>query len=167
MIKVNRTMVVLLSILFLCALIPAVTVLAQTIEMRYASHYAPTHPYSVADQKWIEKIEKETKGRVKIKPYWNGTLVSGRESMRELKKGVADIAFITPIYEKSGVDLTKALLDFFKDSDPSVNARIYWELFNKFPEIQKEYDGMRILAVNVGSPMFLMTSKSLSELLRI
>ena len=158
---VRKGMVALLSVMFLFALIPALTIVAQAqvIELRYASPYPPAHPYSIADQKWIEKIEKETNGRVKIKPYWNGTLISSRESMREVAAGVADIAFVTPIYEKSGVDLTKAILDFFADSNPEVNAKIYWELFNKFPEIRKEYDAVKILAVNVGIPMYLMTSK--------
>jgi TRAP-type C4-dicarboxylate transport system substrate-binding protein len=161
MVKVRRAMVVLLGVMFMCALIPALTVTAQAqvMELRYASPYAPAHPYSLADQKWIEKIEKETNGRVKIKPYWNGTLISSRESMTEVAKGVADIAFVTPIYEKSGVDLTKAILDFFADSDPKVNAKIYWELYAKFPEIRKEYDKVKILAVNVGIPMYLMTNK--------
>jgi TRAP-type transport system periplasmic protein len=158
MVKVMRVMVVLLGVMFVSALIPTLTE-AQVIELRYASPYAPAHNYSLADLAWIAKIEKETNGRVKFKPYWNGTLISSRESMTELSKGVADVAFVTPIYEKSGVDLTKAILDFFTDSNPEVNAKIYWELYNKFPEIRKEYDKVKILAVNVGTPMFLMTSK--------
>lgn len=161
MAKVRSLMVVLLGMMFLFALVPAflTTAQAQTIELRYASPYAPQHPYSLADQKWMAKIEKDTNGKVKFKPYWNGTLISSRESMTELSKGVADVAFVTPIYEKSGVDLTKAILDFFSDSDPKYNAKIYWELYNKFPEIRKEYDRVHILAVNVGIPMYLMTSK--------
>ena len=161
MVKVRKAMLVLAGVMFLCALVPAltVTVQAQVMELRYASPYAPTHPYSLADQAWIAKVEKETNGKVKIKPYWNGTLISSRESMTEVSKGVADIAFVTPIYEKSGVDLTKAILDFFADSDPKVNAKIYWELYAKFPEIRKEYDRVKILAVNVGIPMYLMTNK--------
>ena len=83
--------------------------------------YANIHPYSIADQHWIDKIAKETNGRVKIKPYWNGTLISSRESMREIAKGVADIGFVTPIYEKSGVDLTKATIDFYAGSAPEIN----------------------------------------------
>jgi len=161
MIKVKKTMAVLIGAMLLFVAIPAVTVMAQSnvIELIYASQYAPTHPYSVADLKVFEKIEKETKGAVKFKPYWNGTLISGRESMSELTKGVSQMAFVTPIYEKSGVDLTKAILDFFADSDPTVNAKIYWELFKKFPEIRKEYEKVHILAVTVGIPMYLMTTK--------
>ncbi|HEX2966599.1 MAG TPA: TRAP transporter substrate-binding protein DctP [Syntrophorhabdaceae bacterium] len=161
MAKARNVMAVLLGVMFLFALVPVFTTTAQgqTFELRYASPYAPAHFYSIADQKWMAKIEKETNGKVKFKPYWNNTLISGRESMTELANGVADVAFVTPIYEKSGVDLTKAILDFFTDSNPDVNAKIYWELYNKFPEIRKEYDRVKILAVNVGIPMYLMTSK--------
>jgi TRAP-type C4-dicarboxylate transport system substrate-binding protein len=151
----------LLGLVCICIFTLSTITFAQdkVIELRYASQYAPTHPYSMADLKWIEKIEKETNGRVKIKPYWNGTLISGRESMRELATGVADIAFVTPIYEKSGVDLVKAMVDFYKDSDPMVMSRIYWELYNKFPEIRKEMESVKILALNCGIPMSLMTVK--------
>lgn len=160
--KRNKAMVVFLGVVLMCALIPGMkelTAQEKPIELTYATHYANIHPYSVADQHWIEKIEKETNGRVKIKPYWAGTLISGRESMRELSKGVADIAFITPIYERSGVDLTKAILDFFRGSAPEVNLKIFWELYNKFPELRKEYENVKVIAVNIGSPMRLMTTK--------
>jgi TRAP-type C4-dicarboxylate transport system substrate-binding protein len=129
------------------------------IELTYATFYAPIHPFSLADQHWIAKIEKETNGRVKIKPYWAGTLISGRESIRELSKGVADIAFITPIYEKSGVDLTKAMVDFFRGSRPEVGVKIYWELYNQFPELRKEFESIKLIAAHAGTPMSLMTIK--------
>jgi TRAP-type C4-dicarboxylate transport system substrate-binding protein len=96
---------------------------------------------------------------VKIKPYWAGILISGRESVTELSKGVADIAFITPIYEKSGVDLTKALVDFYRGSNPEVNVKIYWELYNKFPELRKEYERVKLLCAHSNAPMSLMTVK--------
>jgi TRAP-type transport system periplasmic protein len=145
----------------ICIFILSTITFAQdkVIELGYATQYAAAHPYSLADLKWIEKIEKETKGWVKIKPYWNGTLISGRESMRELAAGVADIAFVTLIYEKSGVDLTKTMVDFYKDCDPMIMSKIYWELSNKFPEIRKEMESVKILALNCGIPMSLMTAK--------
>lgn len=137
----------------------------KVIELKYASLYMPTHPYSVADLHWIEKIEKESKGRVKIKPYWAGTLVSARETTREIAKGVADIGFITPIYEKSGVDLTKTILGAFRGvPDERINIRVWWEIFNKFPELQKEFESVKVLAVNVASPMFLMSTKPVRSL---
>ena len=75
--RANHVMVLLLGVLFLWALMPAgmeVGAQEKPIELTYASQYANIHPYSLADQHWIAKIEKETNGRVKIKPYWAGTL---------------------------------------------------------------------------------------------
>lgn len=158
--KANKVMVVFLGVVFLWTLMLTVIEAGaqeKPIELTYATQYANIHPYSIADQHWIAKIEKETNGRVKIKPYWAGTLISGRESVRELSKGVADIAFITPIYEKSGVDLTKALVDFFRGSAPEVNVKIYWELYNKFPELRKEYESVKLLCAHSNAPMSLMT----------
>jgi TRAP-type transport system periplasmic protein len=157
----SKVMVGFMCLVFTWVLIPGVTVFAQNkpTELRYASPFPPAHPYSIADQKWFEKIEKETNGRVKIKPYWNGTLISGRESMREVVKGAADIAWIGPVYERSGVDIAKGTLDFFRYSSPEANIKIFWELFEKFPELRKEYDGLKILAVDVGAPLRLMTTK--------
>jgi TRAP-type C4-dicarboxylate transport system substrate-binding protein len=160
--KANQARVLFLGAVFLATLMLAVVeVRAQEkpIELTYASQYANIHPYSIADQHWIAKIEKETNGRVKIKPYWAGTLISSRESMREIEKGVADIGFVTPIYEKSGVDLTKAIIDFFFGSAPEMNLKIFWDVYDKFPELRKEYETLKIVAVNVGAPMYLMTTK--------
>jgi len=53
--------------------------------------------------------------------------------MREIAKGAADIGFVTPIYEKSGVDLTKAIIDFFGGSTPENNLKIFWDVYNAFP----------------------------------
>jgi len=160
--KRNKVMAAFLGVVLMCALLSGMNELAaqeKPIELTYATFYAPTHPFSIADQHWIAKIEKETNGRVKIKPYWAGTLISGKESIRELSKGVADIAFITPIYERSGVDLTKAILDFFRGSRPEVNVKIFWEIFNKFPELRKEFESIKLIAAHAGTPMCLMTIK--------
>ena len=43
---------------------------ADPIELSYGGLWPPTHPMSVAAKLWMEKIERETQGRVKIKPFW-------------------------------------------------------------------------------------------------
>jgi TRAP-type C4-dicarboxylate transport system substrate-binding protein len=160
--KAERVRVVLLGVVLMCGVTVGMHEVAaqeKPIELTYASPYAPIHPFSLADQHFFAKIDKETKGRVKFKPYWAGTLISGRESIRELSKGVADVAFITPIYEKSGVDITKAMTDFFRGSAPEVNVKIYWELYNKFPELRREFESVKLIAAHAGTPMRLMTTK--------
>ena len=77
----------------------------QTITLTYGSPFPKVHPASMADMKWIEKIKEETNGRVQIKPFWGGSLVSVREAFDEITQGVADIGSISLNYSPAGFDL--------------------------------------------------------------
>ena len=73
----------------------------QTI-LTYASPYPPGHPFSRADLAWIAAVEKASGGRLRIRPFWAGALLSSEQSMEEIRHGVADIGLITPIYARGG-----------------------------------------------------------------
>jgi TRAP-type transport system periplasmic protein len=135
------------------------------MELKYGTFYPPESPFSLADQRWIERIEKETDGKVRIKPYWSGTLTSVRGNVQEVAKGIADIAFITPIYERSGFDLMKALIGFFWGSpSDKLNMKIYWELWDKFPDVRKEFESVKALALTGSTPMYFMSTKPVRTL---
>ena len=127
----------------------AMAVSEGVIELKYGSRYPQTHPYAVADQHWIEKIEKETNGRVKIKPYWAETLLTYKDSIDGVAKGTVDIGSIT-LFE-TGLDLTKALIGYFWGSpSDKLNIKIYWELWDKFPELRKEFERVKLLGCTAG-----------------
>ncbi|HSG35656.1 MAG TPA: ABC transporter substrate-binding protein, partial [Sphingomonadaceae bacterium] len=65
-------------------------------ELTYATPYPPSHPFSRADQRWIDFVESRSGGGLKIRPIWSGALLSSDMSMEELRHGVADIGLITP-----------------------------------------------------------------------
>ncbi len=135
------------------------------IELKLAGIMPPNHAHSVAAQHWIEKIEKETNGRVKIKAYWAGTLISPREGYLEALKGVADIVQFSPAYEKSGLDLIRAQAGFYQ-SAPSEEAevKIFWQLWEKYPELRRELQGVKLLGVFMAAPLRLMTVKPVKSL---
>jgi TRAP-type C4-dicarboxylate transport system substrate-binding protein len=164
----KKVMILFLGLGLIWTLIPALkTTVAseEVIELKYGTQYPPTHSYSIADQHWIEKIEKETNGRVKIKSYWAGTLIGNINNMGDVAKGIVDIGFITPVFEKSGVDLTKALIGYFWGSPSDrLNMKIFWELWDKFPELQKELERVKLLAITGASPMRLMSVKPVRTL---
>lgn len=140
----------------------------QPIQLTYATMWPSNHPYSVGDQRWFEWIEKETKGAVKIKPYWAGTLVSAKESMTEATSGVADIVCISPIYEKAGIDMTRAQTGFYQGSHSgATQLKIFWSIWNKFPELRNEYKNMKVLALSAVTSLRLMSKtpvRSLADL---
>ncbi len=90
---------------------PSVTVLV------YASPYAPTHPFSRADQTWMRVGRSAFGGTLRIRPYWSGALLSSEHSMAELRHGVADIGLITPIYARGGAHLIRAQAGFYGGLD--------------------------------------------------
>jgi TRAP-type transport system periplasmic protein len=135
------------------------------IELKFASIWAPAHAFGVAEQHWIDKMEKETNGRVKIKAYWAGTLISPREGLLEATKGVADILSISPAYEKTGLDLVRAQAGFYQGaSSEDAELKIFWQLWEKYPEIRRELQGVKLVGADVAAPLRLMTTKPVNSL---
>lgn len=129
---------------------------AAEFNFTYASPYSPTHPYGAADVAWIERIKEQTGGRVEITPFWGRSLISSREGVDELAAGIADLAYIAPIYASSGYELTRntpALFYGFADAGKVLD--VYLDLWEKYPQFTKEMEGVHVLGFNVGTPMHL------------
>jgi TRAP-type C4-dicarboxylate transport system substrate-binding protein len=89
---------------------------------------------------WIEKIEKDTQGRVKIKPFWAGALFRPRQSAMELGKGVADIGDFSGAYASKGFDFEKSMrMAFWGVNDRHLARKVYYEVMAKYPELEKEF----------------------------
>ncbi|MFC7703801.1 TRAP transporter substrate-binding protein [Plastorhodobacter daqingensis] len=135
----------------------AAPLVAAEFELSYSTTYSPTHPYGMADEEWIARIRDQTDGRVNITPFWGGALINSREGVDELEAGVADIAFISPIYASSGYDLSRLTPQFFYGYDDALEVlEVYRALWEEYPQFAQELSGVKVLAYNVGTPMHLM-----------
>lgn len=131
--------------------------LAAEFELTFSTTYSPTHPYGAADEQWIERIHEQTDGRVKITPFWGGALINSREGIDELNAGVADIAYIAPIYASSGYDLNRITPQFFYGYGDALEVLdVYLGLWEEYPQYAEELEGAQVLGYNVGTPMHLM-----------
>jgi len=166
--KICATIGFLSAIFFVVTiLLPSLTAAQQDkdIELRYGSPWGPDHPFSVVDKKWIAKIEQETKGKVKIKPYWSGVLFSGKDGgVDELMSNVVDIGFIIPAYSKAGFALAKDMYFFTYGANQDTGRLIYKELRTKFPEIDAEYKTVKVLAYTSGINHDLNTRKPIRKI---
>lgn len=121
-------------------------------ELTYATPYSPGHPFSKADQAWIDYIEKNSGGAIRIKPLWSGALLSSDMSMEELRHGVADIGLITPIYIRGGTHLIRIQSGFYSGVDSMESqVALYRCLAEVHPQIARELEGLKVLAVQGGS----------------
>lgn len=135
-------------------------------ELSYATPYSPNHPFSRADQTWIEFVEERSGGRIRILPSWSGALLSSDMSMEELRHGVADIGLITPIYAKGGTHLIRIQSGFYSGAlDMGQQVSLYRCILAAEPEMAREVDGLKILAVQGGTlPGIITTNRPVRTL---
>ena len=146
--RVGKGILLLIAVCFIALALPGVTTAqqAKVIELAYGTPYSPDIPYSVVDKRWMAKIEKETRGQVKFKPYWGGAVIGGnKDAAEELAQGATDIAFVNPTTSRSGFQICKASQLFFYGANLEVGGKVFKELLTKFPEIEKEYKGLKVL----------------------
>jgi len=132
----------------------------EVIKLTFGGLYPPTHPFSLATQAWIEKIEEETDGRVVIFPFWAGALYGPRDSATELGKGVADIGDFSGAYAPAGFDFEKSFRMVFWGVDDRVLARkVYDEVGAKYPELEAEFTdaNIKVMAYASVPPYHLIT----------
>ena len=132
----------------------------------YASPYAPSHPFSRADQIWMAHVEAASGGSLRIRPVWSGALLSSEHSMTELRHGLADIGLITPIYTKGGTHLIRIQSGFYSGiTTMSGQLALYRCLQQASPQFDTEMQGLRVLAVQGGSlPGIITVSRQVNTL---
>jgi len=130
-------------------------------ELTYATPYPPSHPFSRADQRWMDWVEAESDGRLVIRPIWSGALLSADMSMTELRHGVADIGLITPIYVRGGAHLLRIQTGFYSGAN-SVEAQValYRCLEREVPQVTRELQGLKVLAVQGGLLPGILTRRT-------
>jgi len=145
------------SILAIAIATSGLPAVAAEINLTYASPYTEAHPYGAADAEWIARIEKESQGRVDITPYWGRTLITSREGVDELAAGVADMAYVAPIYARSGYDMNRLTPGmFYGFTDPKKVLNVYLGLWEEFPVFAEELTGIHVVGFNVGTPMHVL-----------
>lgn len=132
----------------------------------YATPYAPSHPFSQADQVWMDFVSERSDGSLRIIPSWSGALLSSEHSMIELRHGLADIGLITPIYVKGGVHLIRIQSGFYSGIT-TIDSQI--DLYNCMAShdsrFAEEVAGLKVLAIQGGSlPGIVTANKPVTSL---
>lgn len=133
---------------------------ADVTELVYATPYAPSHPFSRADQDWMAFVEQRSGGSLKIVPSWAGALLSSEHSMLELRHGVADIGLITPIYVKGGAHMIRMQSGFYIGTTTMpAQLALYRCMESSSEQFDEEMAGLKILAIQGGSLPGLITTQ--------
>jgi len=145
--------------LFLMMVIPTLAQ-AQPIEFKVYYHGAPTGGQSLFYQDWIKQVEKATGGRVKMSYFPGAILGQPTEAYEMIKSGVIDIACIVQGLFPNRFPLSDVVqLPFLGLPSAEVGSRIFWELYEKFPQIKTEYPDVKMLTLYTDAPTPIGTRK--------
>jgi TRAP-type C4-dicarboxylate transport system substrate-binding protein len=113
-----------------------------------------------AMQPWLKQIEDATNGRVKFEIYDAQTLCKGTDAWEALKGGVADVAWCFHGYWAGMTTLADVIslpaLDFESAEQAS---GVLWQLYEKYPSIQKQFADNHVLLTWTSNPYFLITTE--------
>lgn len=109
---------------------------------------------------WAKQVEKATNGKVKIQIYFSQTLTKGKDTWEATKNGITDIGWcfhgywpgLTPL-----ADVVSLPALPFKTAEKG--SEVLWKLYEKYPEIQKEFSANKILLLYTSNPYILITTK--------
>ncbi|NWG02630.1 MAG: TRAP transporter substrate-binding protein [Syntrophaceae bacterium] len=135
--------------------------LAQVIKLTLADQnpqtgWGPVH----ALQPWVKKVEDATKGKVKIEVYYSQTLAKGPDIWNAVKSGIADMGWCFHGYWPGMTPLSDVIsLPALPFTTGEKGSEILWKLYEKFPEIQKEFQDVKPLMLWTSHPYLLITTK--------
>ncbi len=129
---------------------------AQVIKLRLADQNPPQGWGPVnALQPWIKKVEAATKNRVKIEVYPSQTLCKGPDTWNSVKSGVADIGWCNHGYWPEMTPLFEAItLPALPCRSSEHGSGVLWQLYEKFPSIQKEFKDVHPILIWTSPPRF-------------
>lgn len=138
--------VFILGVLF-CILIPP-CLAAKTIDLRFAQPFSPKHVMqTLIFEPWAKKIESMSKGKVKVTFFSGGALGKTSDHFDLTEKGIADIAYALQDYTPGRFPLTSVFELPFMISSAEKTSVAIWKTFEKYPELQREYAKVKVLAL--------------------
>jgi len=156
----KRGILMVFGSIFLAFLLVA-PAMAQVTTLKLADQnpqtgWGPVH----ALQPWAKKVEDATKGKVKIEIFPSQTLAKGPDIWNAVKSGIADVGWCFHGYWSGMTPLADVIsLPVLPFTTAEKGSEILWKVFEKFPEIQKEFKDVKVLMLWTSHPYLLITTK--------
>ena len=141
----KHTRALVLAGIFVAASFAATgSAMAQEFKLRWG-HYLGKGPFLEMEQKFVQKIEERTGGRVKIDITYAGGLGKGNETMTLAGRGAIDMAAAPPSYYGDQLLFWKAFQVPFIFSSPKQAMMVLAKSLEEFPVYKQEMDKMNVV----------------------
>ena len=131
----------------------------EVIELKYVD-FGPYNPSGLTgvSQRWADKINELSNGRVKITCYWDGSLVSQVDQYRAVLSGIADICFYSIGINPGLHELNRVFrLPMLGWPSPEAATEIWEKVWEEFPELSAEFKGLKVLGARFQPPYRINT----------
>jgi TRAP-type transport system periplasmic protein len=119
---------------------------AKTFVLKFASQVQPMSSVGRVNKQWADMVKQQSGGRLEIQLYLSETLAKATEIYKAVQTGVVDMAYTTVGQDPGLTPLgTVTRLPFIGIPSQAAAMSIQWDLFNKFPELQNEWKGMKVV----------------------
>jgi TRAP-type transport system periplasmic protein len=131
----------------------------KTIELKMGHMNSPDHVQgSMAMIPFSEEVEKITDGRVKFTVFPGGALGGPKDTLDNIVTGIMDAGWGLHGYNAGKFPVHSVLqLPFLADGTGAELSIVAQKLYDQFPEIQKEYDDVKLLWVHGADPYAIIT----------
>jgi TRAP-type C4-dicarboxylate transport system substrate-binding protein len=104
---------------------------------------------------WAEQINKRTNGKVQVRQFPGGTLLSARDMYDGVAKGVADIGLGAPSYDPGRFPLTSGMSLPLGFRNATVASQTLWAVTQEFKP--KEYENFKVIAMFTTEPGYIQS----------
>lgn len=135
------------------------------IELRFTTIVGSMHPNFKAFEEFAAEVNKKTNGQVKISVYPTGTLNPPLETLNTVINGLADIGAGAVGYSPQLLPLNELVSTTMMGiSSAGESAKIWKDLYNQIPELQKELEKVHVLWFYSTSPLSIGTKVPIKKI---
>ena len=157
--------VVLMASMLLMASTPAAE--AQAVKLVFGSQNPETGwEVSKATIPWQKRVTEASKGQITFRGYYAQSLFKGTDAWEAVKQGQTDIGWVAMGFFPGVASLSEwTMLPFIPYPSGEVGGDVMWQMYEKYPEIQKQFAEVKVLNFVVLQPFFWqMRSKAIRTL---
>jgi TRAP-type C4-dicarboxylate transport system substrate-binding protein len=161
-VRINKSttyLFVLVLLGFFCLMLSPVPAASQSkpIELKFG-HIAPpfAHGAKYGMEPWTKMLEKATHNKIKFTMYPAQSLFKARDAVTAVESGLADVGHFPIGYFTGRFNLIEVITLPFLLSNPTAEtaSKIIYDLYDEFPEMQKDFSKMKLLIISPGDAYF-------------
>ncbi len=113
---------------------------ANAATLTYASNGPEKSVRGYAEKLFLDEVEKQSNGKIKVTAFWSDTLVTGTEILKAVADGVVDMGFINANFYPKALPFSNAIaLNVFGPTSGEATVALYQELYKEVPGLKNEF----------------------------